>query len=200
MNVRLERSRRAAHAHGAVQSLAVAALLLGVAAPLHAITCNANIAPTTPDAELIVNGDGTVTHTRTGLMWKQCTEGQSGALCSTGVSTIMNFAQAQTAAANSTFAGHHDWRLPNYKELQSIVEASCADPSLNIARFLNPENSTYWSNTEYPLQPMLVWTTYFPLGSTALVVKTGSGYVRLVRSGRAFNDFDLDVVFADGFE
>jgi len=36
-----------------------------------------------PQAALTDNGDGTVTDTATGLMWAQCSQGQSGAACAT---------------------------------------------------------------------------------------------------------------------
>jgi len=69
-----------------------------------------------PDSRYSDNGNGTVTDHHTGLMWKQCSEGQSGAACSGSVTT-MRWAAALAAGANSSFAGFNDWRLPNTKEL-----------------------------------------------------------------------------------
>ena len=59
------------------------------------------------------NGDGTVTDQATGLMWTQHDSGQG-----------MNWEQALKYAGNLTTGGHDDWRLPNAKELQSIVDYS----------------------------------------------------------------------------
>ena len=39
----------------------------------------------TPDASLVDNANQTITHTPTGLIWKQCPQGLSGAGCATGV-------------------------------------------------------------------------------------------------------------------
>jgi len=39
---------------------------------------NANVAEATPTRAFADNGDGTVTHSPNGLMWKQCAEGLSG--------------------------------------------------------------------------------------------------------------------------
>ncbi len=64
------------------------------------------------------NGDGTVTDLATGLMWSQGDNG-SGVLWSNALAWI----QANNAM---NFLGHNDWRLPNVKELQSIVNYSNA--------------------------------------------------------------------------
>ncbi|MCP4235257.1 MAG: DUF1566 domain-containing protein, partial [Aestuariibacter sp.] len=37
--------------------------------------CQVDIPASTPDSQLQDNGDGTVTDNKTGLMWKQCSEG-----------------------------------------------------------------------------------------------------------------------------
>ena len=57
------------------------------------------------------NGDGTVTDSATGLMWQQADSGRG-----------MNWEEALAYAETSTLAGYDDWRLPNIKELQSIVD------------------------------------------------------------------------------
>ncbi len=57
------------------------------------------------------NGDGTITDHATGLMWQKVDSGQG-----------MDWGHALSYAANLKLAGHTDWRLPNAKELQSIVD------------------------------------------------------------------------------
>ncbi|MCI5158155.1 MAG: DUF1566 domain-containing protein, partial [Candidatus Electrothrix sp. AUS1_2] len=46
------------------------------AATVHA-ACESNTPASTPNSQLIDNGDGTITDSKTGLMWKQCVEGLS---------------------------------------------------------------------------------------------------------------------------
>lgn len=58
------------------------------------------------------NGDGTVSDLATGLMWLQ-----------DDVLNV-NWQQALAWAENLEYAGYADWRLPNAKELQSIVDYS----------------------------------------------------------------------------
>ena len=66
------------------------------------------------------NRDGTVTDRATGLMWMQADSGRF----KTGSfkDGRMNWVEALAWAANLDFAGYRDWRLPNAKELQSIVD------------------------------------------------------------------------------
>jgi hypothetical protein len=60
------------------------------------------------------NGDGTVTDASSSLMWAQADNGEA-------ISWEAALAFAQTANAES-YLGHDDWRLPNIKELQVIVD------------------------------------------------------------------------------
>jgi hypothetical protein len=57
------------------------------------------------------NGDGTVTDRATGLTWTKADSGKG-----------MNWADALAYAESLELAGHDDWRLPDAKELQSIVD------------------------------------------------------------------------------
>ncbi|MBI4790572.1 MAG: DUF1566 domain-containing protein [Chloroflexi bacterium] len=60
------------------------------------------------------NGDGTITDSATGLMWAQA---DSGA----GLNWSNALAWVQTRNA-AYYLGHNDWRIPNPKELHSIVD------------------------------------------------------------------------------
>jgi hypothetical protein len=64
--------------------------------------------------DFVDNGDGTITDRATGLMW---TKGDSAQ----GLNWQEALAWVQTKNAED-YLGHNDWRLPNAKELQSIVD------------------------------------------------------------------------------
>ena len=66
------------------------------------------------------NGDGTITDSSTGLMWMKNDSG-----------TTMNWSAALNYAEGIEFAMFTDWRLPNAKELQSIVDYTHAPDATN---------------------------------------------------------------------
>jgi uncharacterized repeat protein (TIGR02543 family) len=171
-------------------------LLLAVALPARAACTaanpNANVIESTPTSNFTVNGDSTVTHAKTGLMWKQCAEGLSGTNCATGTLTTMTWQNALKAAntANTAiFAGHADWRLPNKKELESIVEFCGYNPSINQTVFPATPASLFWSGSSYA-DPSYAWYVYFGFGDAGAATKASSYVVRLVRGGQSLDSFD----------
>lgn len=159
----------------------------------------AEVVEATPSSDFIVHGNGTVTHTKTGLMWKQCAEGLSGATCVSGEAPLMTWTDALAAAANSTFAGYDDWRLPNHKELLSIVETCGYLPAINQEIFPNTillwaPPWDYWSASSYVNNPAFARSVEFLIGSDNIDVRTAYYYVRLVRGGQSFDAFDINLV------
>lgn len=136
-----------------------------------------------PDSRYLDHADGTVTDQQTGLMWKRCSEGQSGTDCS-GTVGVQGWQSALATAANSSFAGHVDWRLPSAKELSSLVESGCYSPAINTTIFPNTSSSWYWTSTTNAFSPSVAWVVGFVDGDTNSVNgKTGPYGVRLVRQG-----------------
>lgn len=72
--------------------------------------------------KFVDNQNGTISDTATGLMWSQDDSMQA-----------MNWEDALLFAENSNLAGFTDWRLPNAKELQSIVDYSKSPKTSNSA-------------------------------------------------------------------
>ena len=167
-------------------SLCAPALWLACSAA-QAVTCPNNLPPSNPDSIYTVPGDGTVTDTRTGLVWKQCLEGQSGADCGTGSATPMTWANALAHAESHNFAGHSDWRLPNVKELQSLVENCRTGPSINDHVFRNQPSSNVWSGSPDAGRSNSAWSVGFYYGSASgNGYRSNDPYVRLVRGGQSF--------------
>jgi hypothetical protein len=97
------------------------------------------------------NGDGTVSDRATGLMWTKADSGKG-----------MNWEQALAYAEQFTLAGHTDWRLPNAKELQSLVDYNrspvaadparrgpAIDPIFQTTRLQDGEYPFFWSSTTH---------------------------------------------------
>ena len=82
---------------------------------------------TTPlyDMDYTDNGDETVTDNSTGLMWAKNDSGET-----------MDWLEALEYANNSEYAGYTDWRLPNSKELESLVDyEKTTFPAINTDYF-----------------------------------------------------------------
>ena len=71
------------------------------------------------------NGNGTISDEATGLMWQQTDNGS-------GIDWEHALAYAQTQN-NANYLGHNDWRLPNSKELQSLVDYTRSPYATNPA-------------------------------------------------------------------
>jgi hypothetical protein len=87
---------------------------------------------------LLNNGDGTISDLATGLMWQQ-TDNGSGM----DWEHALAYAQAQNKA---NYLGHHDWRLPNAKELQSLVDYTRSPGATNSAN-VGPAINTLFTCT-----------------------------------------------------
>jgi len=146
-------------------------------------TCNPNIPLTKPDSRYAFNSAGDeVTDTVTGLIWKRCAEGMvwSGGTCA-GTATPFTWygALAQTAFF-SDYTGVA-WRMPNLKELESLVETACYDMAINQTAF--PATQRYaWSASPYVAGIDGAWAAYFYNGYDYWSVKSSAKFwLRLVR-------------------
>lgn len=129
-----------------------------------------------PSPRFSDNEDGTVTDLLTGLMWTQ--DGDA--------STYIDWEPALTYCNNLDHAGYDDWRLPNIKELQSLVnfEYEYTSTWLNSVGFVDIRtNDEYWSGTTdgYDTSNAKI----VDMGSDVVIQqysKTSSAYVLAVRS------------------
>jgi len=136
------------------------------------------------------NVNFTVTDNRTGLMWKQCVEGQtaSSGSCSAGpVAGTYTWAAATATCDGLEFAGYSDWRLPNIKELASIVKFQNTAPAIDTTYFPETTYSPaingnyYWSSTTRVSYTPNKWVVSFTYGTVVDIGATFSRYVRCVR-------------------
>ncbi len=148
------------------------------------------IPPSNPSVNFVENNDGTVSDTTTGLMWSKCYIGHSGSQCemggtgSSGNPTQMDWQAALIASESSSLAGHDDWRLPNIKELATIIERACAGPAANSTIFprVPTSQSKTWSSSKSNVFNEQSFIINFHYGSMSSDSRTTLNYVRLVRN------------------
>ena len=151
---------------------------------VNAQTCYDGVTETTPSERFVDNLDGTVSDTDTGLMWQRCNYGQTynvnNSTCD-GNSVQLSWQEALRGATNSELVNFKDWQVPNVKELASIVEHQCVEPSINQTVFFDTQPNNYWSSTSGVTRPDLVWVYQFDDGLNNLQAKGSDVYLRLVR-------------------
>lgn len=100
--------------------------------------------------DFVDNGDLTISDNATELMWQKNDTESS------------NWDDAISQCEAETTASHSDWRLPNAKELQSILDytrspdtdgSAAIDPLFSASSFINEEGETdwgyYWASTTH---------------------------------------------------
>ncbi len=104
--------------------------------------------------DFVDNGNGTITDRATGLMWMQNDSGEG-----MNWEDALAFAQERNAEAH---LGYNDWRLPNAKAMQSILDYSrspdttgsaAIDPIFNVTQIVNEAGDAdypfFWTSTTH---------------------------------------------------
>jgi len=182
-------------------SLAIGTILF-LCAGAHAADCTDNI-PGKLNNRFSDNGNGTATDTVTRLIWQRCV--LSTTLNTTGQCSGINFSgpvsytwqealqEADKFNQAEAVAGRpNTWRVPNIKELATIVDMHCMyDTFWAIDTKVFPgENTTYWSSTpvvqvdaqyDNTKRQNGAWTIDFLSGREAQTAVGMTNVVRLVR-------------------
>lgn len=177
---------------------ALVAALASIAMPASAepVCKEDSIVANTPDSRFTINTDGTVLDTQTGLMWKRCLEGYSfsngdpaGCTNADGNDEAFSWNEAlqradkQLPRLENSYASYSDWRLPNLKELRSIVEVQCDGAAINATVFPSESASvSVWSASPSARNDDSSWYVSFTYGySSANGNRANKLPVRLVR-------------------
>ncbi|MBI5047637.1 MAG: DUF1566 domain-containing protein, partial [Deltaproteobacteria bacterium] len=129
-----------------------------------------------PSPRFTVDSTGLcITDNLTGLMWVQAPD-----------SITRTWATALTYANNLTICGYSDWRLPNRKELRSLINYAQANTAawLNTQGFSNVQADYYWSSTTYASSTTFAWYVNMWNGNVFGGLKTNAFYAWPVRAGQ----------------
>lgn len=131
------------------------------------------------------NGNGTITDNATGLIWQQCSlVGDSSDYtnhinsCNSDGNTF-DYSDAVSFCNSLTLAGL-SWRLPTRLELDTLIhhgKNTIGDPIIEESLFPNSKFD-YWTVSQNSLNTNESWYSSFDDGSTDVIDKTNSVYVR----------------------
>ena len=162
-----------------------ALILIGVATSMRAAAlqvCAAGLTLSAPNSRYAVQTDTSqVKDLQTGLIWQRCGLGQTwnGTVC-TGTESALTWSAAVAAGGVS---GGVTWRLPNIRELTSLMDMACASPAVNTAMFPSvPFNGTYWTSTSVSTDHSRAWFVTASDGGMGYAGKVNLNSVLLVRS------------------
>ena len=117
-----------------------------------------------------ITGSKTVIDQGTGLEWQRNDKG-----------TLHTWEDALAYCETLSLDAKTDWRLPNIRELKSLVDYSRYYPATDPA--IPCQSSSYWSATTVADDGHLsAWSVFFGNGDDIYRVKTGRYHVRCVRA------------------
>lgn len=151
-----------------------------------------------PSPRFVLDASGNcITDQLTGLMWLK----NVGAI---NTPSTINWDAALTKAANGTWCGYDDWRVPNINELASLINygysrqdnwlmygsGDATTPACDGACFINlPSSSTvYWSSSIYAYTTTARWGLNMAPSSTSSFItsltSSNSAWLLPVRGGK----------------
>jgi len=127
-----------------------------------------------------INHDSEVLDHQTGLIWRRCIEGASWVnnSCFVNPGNPIFFTHEKALAQSKT---QSNWRLPNVKELGTLVDRSLSKPAINTIAFPNSPSAMFWTSSPTAGTPTTAWAIYFDSGLIGIGTRSDNGNVRLVR-------------------
>jgi hypothetical protein len=136
----------------------------------------------TPKKYIVSDNQQEVLDTQTGLIWRRCVEGMkwNGTTCS-GSPFYGMFQEVLERAVNQAHLTGKPWRVPNIKELSSLVDSTQSNISIDAVIFPATLNDQFWSSSSYAMDAFFGWMTHFYYGASYYSYSEDTGAVRLVR-------------------
>jgi hypothetical protein len=136
-----------------------------------------------PNPRFTDNGNGTVKDNLTGLIWLQNANVFGPKAWAHALTDCATLNSGEGGLTDGSAEG--DWRLPNAKELYSLIDPACAGPALPSGHpFTGVSNNVYWSSSTYAVDAAKAWIVYSYFGFVNLSSKTITYYVWPVCGGQ----------------
>jgi hypothetical protein len=131
------------------------------------------------------NGDGTITDASTGLMWEKQSIGDGSVHDVYNGYSWSGASSVHVATLNGmSFAGHSDWRVPNARELVSILNYEHVCPAVS------PAFDTACTSPCTVLTCSCTWYDYW--SSTTVAGSADSGWEMHFCTGEVFEEYKSD--------
>lgn len=126
-----------------------------------------------PEPRFSSNGDGTVSDHLTGLTWLEDADRFGEVTWDQALNKAKFLAAGSHGLDDGSSAG--DWRLPNIRELRSLLDYSRVAPMIPEGHpFQNVQNAIYWTSTTLASAPTLAWMTTLGIGPAVFDLKINS--------------------------
>jgi len=129
------------------------------------------------EAPRFTKANGVVTDSKTTLEWQDDYSDNGDSIKRATWTDAIDYCE------ELTLNGQSDWRLPNKKELLSIVDYGANHPAISSV-FEKTTSHIYWSSTTIAGDTNLAWGVDFYGGLTFGNGKSPREYVRCVRAGQ----------------
>ncbi|MBF0212755.1 MAG: DUF1566 domain-containing protein [Magnetococcales bacterium] len=138
-----------------------------------------------PSFRFTDNRDGTVRDNLTRLVWMRNAGCWAGLPWANALSTVAGLNAGTVSCSGYTTGTHTDWRLPQIRELSSLIDAGHVSMALPSGHpFSNILLGYYWSATTYASNTGNAWLMSLIDGNVSDDRKTNYYYVWPVRGGQ----------------
>ena len=124
--------------------------------------------------------DGGILDSLTGLVWSR------NADIATGPMTWKQGLAAVAELNRQSPEGIRDWRMPNIRELESLISLKDHSPALPPEHPFTQIRDAYWSSTTSVYEPTYAWTLSTRDGMVGVGFKTTPGFYLWPVRGKAF--------------
>ena len=137
---------------------------------------------TWPDPRFTDNANGTVTDNLTGLIWLKNADCFGLKVWATALSYANTLNNGECGLTDGSVEG--DWRLPNVREMLSLVDYDRTGPALPSGHPFTGVSGSYWTSTSYAANVANAWYMAMNTNAVGGHDKSNTLHVWPVRGGQ----------------